>query len=233
VFRPLARAERGEVDVTTLFHYRQAGRTVWATYDGGRILRGTMVGRFDPDGTLALRYQHLSDDGGFRAGICRTVVHLAGGGYRLFESWTWTEGAAGAGTSVLEEAREADAVGAWAAREEPAVITWANAEGYPWGNGCEGRHLVKQRELSVIQERMPPGAAEARHYHRSARQFFFVLSGALTIEAGSTPARILGRHEGVELRPGTAHKVSNLSNEVVDFVVVSQPPSHGDRVLQD
>lgn len=50
-----------------------------------------------------------------------------------------------------------------------------NAEHYIWGAHCEGWHLVKTDDLSIIQERMPPGTAEKRHYHQHAQQFFFIL----------------------------------------------------------
>ena len=37
-----------------------------------------------------------------------------------------------------------------------------NAPHYRWGDGCDGWHLVRAPQLSVIQERMPPGTQEAR-----------------------------------------------------------------------
>ena len=51
------------------------------------------------------------------------------------------------------------------------------AEHYTWGEGCDGWHLLKSDNLSVIQETMPPGTAEVPHYHRHSRQFFFILEG--------------------------------------------------------
>ncbi len=35
----------GEVDSRTVFHYRQQGEIVWATYEGGEILFGTLIAR--------------------------------------------------------------------------------------------------------------------------------------------------------------------------------------------
>lgn len=53
------------------------------------------------------------------------------------------------------------------------MITSAeNAEHYIWGDHCDGWHLLKTERLSVIQERMPPGTAEQRHYHERAQQLF-------------------------------------------------------------
>jgi quercetin dioxygenase-like cupin family protein len=88
---------------------------------------------------------------------------------------------------------------------------------------------VRSTALSVIEERMPPGAHEVRHRHAYARQFFYVLSGTLTMEVDGTRHRLDAR-TGLELPPGAAHQAINDSNADVQFLVVSTPPSHGDRV---
>ncbi len=112
------------------------------------------------------------------------------------------------------------------------MISSENAEHYAWGDGCAGWHLVKSRELSVIQERMPPGTFEARHFHASSRQFFYVLSGSAVIEVGGH-REILNAREGIEIPPGIAHQIFNESGADVEFLVVSQPPSHGDRIIAE
>ncbi len=109
-------------------------------------------------------------------------------------------------------------------------ISVESAEHYGWGTGCDGWHLVRSPALSVIQERMPTGATEARHRHRHARQFFFVLVGELRIEVDGT-LHILGPQQGLEVAPGLAHEVRNDGPATAEFLVVSQPPSHGDRAL--
>jgi mannose-6-phosphate isomerase-like protein (cupin superfamily) len=108
-------------------------------------------------------------------------------------------------------------------------ISQENAAHYVWGGVCDGWHLVNRSSLSVIRERVPPGASEVRHLHGSARQFFYVLSGVATLEiAGEIHALAPG--EGVEVPPGTPHRLSNNGPEPLEFLVVSQPHSHGDRV---
>jgi quercetin dioxygenase-like cupin family protein len=103
------------------------------------------------------------------------------------------------------------------------------AEHYLWGGVCDGWHLVRQEGLSVIQERMPPGASEQRHFHRCARQFFYVLEGELTLEVeGHTHA--LGSGTGLEISPGERHQAFNRSGAHVVFLVISSPSSHGDRI---
>lgn len=109
-------------------------------------------------------------------------------------------------------------------------ISTAAAEHYVWGAGCDGWHLVRTPDLSIIQERMPPGAEEVRHRHRRARQFFYVIAGQLEVEVEGMRHR-LEAGAGLEVAPGTAHQVSNRCAGDVTFLVVSQPPSHGDREL--
>ena len=107
-------------------------------------------------------------------------------------------------------------------------ISVETAEHYSWGQRCDGGHLVKQAELSVIQERMPPATSEVRHLHKTARQFFLILRGAAVIEADGREHE-LSAGEGLEVAPGAAHQMFNRSDADVEFLVVSQPPSHGDR----
>jgi mannose-6-phosphate isomerase-like protein (cupin superfamily) len=103
-----------------------------------------------------------------------------------------------------------------------------NAEHYSWGEGCDGWHLLRSVGLSVIQEKMPPYTSEVLHYHAEARQFFFVLSGALAILLPTGTVHVT-RHHGLEIAPGVAHQVRNDAEQEAEFLVVSQPPSHGDR----
>lgn len=111
----------------------------------------------------------------------------------------------------------------------PLPIAKDNAPHYSWGDACDGWHLVRTPEFSVIQERMPPGTKEVRHRHARSRQFFYVLAGTLTIEVDAV-THSLPPHHGIEIPPGSVHEVRNDSAAHVDFLVISQPPSHGDRL---
>ena len=82
------------------------------------------------------------------------------------------------------------------------MISKRNAEHYTWGGDCDGWHLVKRDELSVIHERMPAGRAEVRHHHQTARQLFFVLSGTLTMVLADR-VEVIGSGEAVEIPPGS------------------------------
>ncbi len=112
------------------------------------------------------------------------------------------------------------------------MINTTTAEHYLWGDGCDGWHLVRAEGLSVIQERMPPGTKEVRHAHGRARQFFYVLSGTLTMEVAGVATR-LAPGDGVEVPPGVPHQALNDSDADVAFLVISQPPAQGDRILAE
>ena len=108
-------------------------------------------------------------------------------------------------------------------------ISKTNAEHYTWGEVCDGWHLVNSNDLSIIQEKVPAGKSEVKHYHNISRQFFFILEGEGTIEL---PDKIvnLSKNEGLEIPPTTIHKFKNESDKDVIFLVVSSPKSHSDRV---
>lgn len=125
----------------------------------------------------------------------------------------------------------ADSVHATAPASEQSArpIDRATGEHYVWGGINDGWHLVKQPGLSVIEERIAPGASEVRHYHRQARQFFYVLSGELTMEVDGVNM-VLKPGQGIEIAPGKPHQAQNRGTKPVEILVNSTPPSHGDRV---
>ena len=112
--------------------------------------------------------------------------------------------------------------------ETIAPIAIADAEHYRWGEVCDGWHLLKREELSVIRERVPAGTSETRHRHTRSRQFFYVLDGAAVIEVDGVRHALAAGH-GLHVPPGAAHQFRNESEADVHFLVVSAPKSHGDR----
>lgn len=107
-------------------------------------------------------------------------------------------------------------------------IDRSTAEHYVWGGDCDGWHLLKSSGLSVIEERMPPDRAETRHIHTKAHQFFYVLDGSATLEVDGSVFQ-LASQQGISVAPGTPHQLSNHGPEELRFLVISSPPSHGDR----
>ena len=91
------------------------------------------------------------------------------------------------------------------------TIFTENAEHYIWGEICDGWHLLKREDMSVIQERVPAGAAEVMHYHKVARQFFYILDGEGTM-VFEDHELILGKGQGLEIPPQVKHQFKNQSN---------------------
>ena len=92
----------------------------------------------------------------------------------------------------------------------------------------------QQGWIALQQAKMP----EARPFAPGAR----IPIGDAEVEivwpatgAGRTPRLVGdqllcgGPREGLEVAPGAAHQVRNVGPADAEFVVVSQPPSHGDR----
>lgn len=111
----------------------------------------------------------------------------------------------------------------------PQAIARDTAEHYTWGDGNDGWHLVKTPILSVIHERMQPGRAEIPHHHERAHQYFHVVEGTLTMLVGEQRYALQPGH-GISIPPGARHQARNESDAATEFLVVSAPPSHGDRV---
>jgi mannose-6-phosphate isomerase-like protein (cupin superfamily) len=114
------------------------------------------------------------------------------------------------------------------------AIGTSSAEHYTWPSAvdeqmCDGWHLHRSAELSIIEERMPPGTAEKRHSHQHAVQFFYVLAGELAIERDGESVMLMPG-TGLTVPAQTPHQVFNRGSEDARFLVISQPPSHGDRV---
>lgn len=112
------------------------------------------------------------------------------------------------------------------------VISIENAEHYIWGEICDGWHLLKRDDMSVIQERVPAGGVEIMHYHNTARQFFYTLDGQGTMIFEDREV-VVTKGQGIEIPPQVAHQFKNNSDQDVHFLVISVPSTRGDRVNQD
>lgn len=104
LFRPIEMSESSETTRDTIFKYEQVGDLVMATYSGGKVRYGQLIGKVRTDGKLDMRYQHMDRRGHLKTGLCLTTPEfLPGGLLRLHEAWEWTCGDRSKGTSVLEE----------------------------------------------------------------------------------------------------------------------------------
>ena len=103
-FSSVSNSATGDVGAATVFHYRQRGTIVWGTYAGGAVAQGTLIARVLADGSLDMRYQHVTADGRIKAGRCASRPEiLVDGRIRLHERWQWTEGGTESGESTVEE----------------------------------------------------------------------------------------------------------------------------------
>jgi hypothetical protein len=103
-FRSSAHVPSGDVGPATVFDYRQDGDVVHASYSGGDIRLGFLVGTRTGD-RLDFRYVQLRVDGTTAAGHCLSEIELSDDDrLRLRETWAW-ETQPGSGTSMVEEVK--------------------------------------------------------------------------------------------------------------------------------
>lgn len=103
-FASVSNSTNGEVGDETRFHYHQEGSYIWATYSGGEVTLGQLLGRVEESGLLLFNYHHYNSKGVYRSGSCRATPEiLPDNRIRLNEQWQWTNGDRSTGTSVVEE----------------------------------------------------------------------------------------------------------------------------------
>jgi hypothetical protein len=103
-FAGISNTPNGQVGGDTLFVYSQNDDMLLATYSGGSIKKGQMIGRVSEDNNLYFVYQHIDTSGRLMSGYCHSTPKvLPDGRIRLHEKWEWTYGGEGKGESVVEE----------------------------------------------------------------------------------------------------------------------------------
>ncbi|WP_018922614.1 hypothetical protein [Salsuginibacillus kocurii] len=94
----------GEVSGDTTFNYEQQGQILTATYGGGEIVTGRLIGLVNEDGSLHFRYNHVNHANELRGGECYSQPEvLENGKIRLHEQWKWMDDEQTEGESVVEE----------------------------------------------------------------------------------------------------------------------------------
>jgi mannose-6-phosphate isomerase-like protein (cupin superfamily) len=109
------------------------------------------------------------------------------------------------------------------------IVDQSNSEHYSWGIGCDGWHLLKREDLSIITERFPPGANEQLHRHLHLLHFFYILTGEAVIKIDGVK-HILQAQQSIEIPPGVYHQLCNESISDVMFLTISIPKAYGDRI---
>ncbi len=104
IFKPLTNTQNGETSEETTFHYKQEGSLLTATYSGGKIKCGHLIGIVDTFGNIDMRYHQINSNNELMTGICKSIPEvLPNGKLRLHETWQWTSGDHSKGTSIIEE----------------------------------------------------------------------------------------------------------------------------------
>lgn len=104
MFRLIESSTNGEVSSETKFYYKQREDIVWATYKGGVVRYGTLIGLVSENGHLHFNYQHINQNNEIQTGVCSSEPEfLPNGRIRLLEKWQWTSGEQTKGESIVEE----------------------------------------------------------------------------------------------------------------------------------
>jgi mannose-6-phosphate isomerase-like protein (cupin superfamily) len=103
------------------------------------------------------------------------------------------------------------------------------AEHFNWGADCDGWFLVNNANISILQEKMPPGTTEKKHYHKKSWQFFYILSGTALMEIDNKQHQ-LNTGDGIQIPAQAPHKITNHAKEDLVFLVISSPNHKSDRV---
>ncbi|PPA71962.1 n-acetylglutamate synthase [Jeotgalibacillus proteolyticus] len=103
-FVSIDNSSNGEVSSKTFFEYTQEGHILSASYSGGEIVKGTLIGIVDNKGNLNFKYNHVNTKNEIRGGQCYSTPEvLEDGRIRLHEKWKWQDRDQAEGTSVIEE----------------------------------------------------------------------------------------------------------------------------------
>jgi hypothetical protein len=104
IFVSIENTTNGEVSSKTYFEYKQEGNILSATYSGGEIMKGTLIGIVKEDGSLTFRYNHVNVQHAIRGGQCTSIPEiLSDGRIRLHERWKWLDREQSEGESIVEE----------------------------------------------------------------------------------------------------------------------------------
>lgn len=91
----------GVVNAETVFEFHQEADAVWATYAGGRIQHGFLVGTLEGD-SLRFKYCQRQHDGVLDGGSSIGNVQIRNGRTRIIERFDWAS-REGGGENIFEQ----------------------------------------------------------------------------------------------------------------------------------
>jgi hypothetical protein len=161
VFRGETNSDNGEVGGETVFFYRQQGQRLEATYRGGAVVQGHLMGSVNDDDTLDFVYHHINDRGETMAGQCHSVPERATDGrIILHESWQWLTGDRSSGESIVGEIDPEDV----ALHDDPAG---------PLAQALLTQYAAAFKTLEEAIERFPEPSWQQDHPDDSADRAVF------------------------------------------------------------
>lgn len=107
-----------------------------------------------------------------------------------------------------------------------------NSEHYYWGRNCQGWRLIDENDFAVIEEEMPPHTYEKLHFHKYAKQLFYIIDGIAEFEVTDKKYKVYA-NQSFYIKPGLKHRIYNNTNKPLKFIVISQPSVKNDRFEQD
>ncbi|MGI9545033.1 MAG: n-acetylglutamate synthase [Cyclobacteriaceae bacterium] len=100
----MSNSKNGEVSIETVFHYRQEGELVSATYKGGSVMSGSIVGLWRESEQLDLLYHCLTNEGELKAGKAQALASVMDNGkIKLSLDWQWLTSDQSSGKSEYVE----------------------------------------------------------------------------------------------------------------------------------
>ena len=88
----------------TIFTFEQTGRAVRATYEGGGVQLGALIGQIEQDDTLTVLFQQVTSAGKLCGGEGRMEVESSvDGKIRFVDLWKYTINGEGGGRAVWQE----------------------------------------------------------------------------------------------------------------------------------
>lgn len=108
------------------------------------------------------------------------------------------------------------------------MINRENSKSYKWGDNCISWIFVDKENLGVKSESMPCRTKEKLHSHSKALQFFYILKGKATFYLNGK-TEMIGKNQGILIDPQMEHYIANETEELLDFLVISQPTTNNDR----
>lgn len=138
--------------------------------------------------------------------------------------------------SILKPEWDRDIKPQWSIKPSSAKATApyelkdkTNTASYTWGNHCTSHVIADTAGLSVKQELMPPGTKECLHFHEKAIQVFTIISGEAVFYMEEKKVAVASG-QSIIIHPGQSHLIANESNELLEFLITSQPSTRLDRV---